>query len=155
NQQAAIGIADDDSAKVSIAATTQGSETGPTAGRFTVTQSAVSSIDTVISLTIGGTATSGSDYTPLATSVLIPAGQTTATIDVAVLNDTLVENAETVTITLANITAGDPQTTIDAAAQQASISIADNDSAQVSIAVTTGGNEAGPVNGLLTVAQSA
>jgi len=57
-------ITDNDSATVSIAKTTDGSEGGAN-GEFNVTQTAESSTDTVLSYSVGGTAASGSDYTAL------------------------------------------------------------------------------------------
>jgi hypothetical protein len=59
-------------------------------GVLTVTQSGVEAVNTVINLSYGGTATNTSDYTRPAT-VTIPAGQTTATITLPVVNDAIVE----------------------------------------------------------------
>ena len=75
----------------------------------------------------------------------IPAGATTADIDVAVLDDALVEGDGD----------GDPDAGDDQRgpgdharhAATASLDIADNDTATVSIAKTTDGAETGPVNG--------
>ena len=64
-------------------------------GQFTVTQSQISATDTVISYAVTGTATpgAGNDYTALSGSVTILAGATTATINVAVLDDVLLKVA--------------------------------------------------------------
>ena len=88
---------------LSIAKTADGTE-GTSDGSFTITQSAVSSIDTVVSFTVSGTATAGSDYAALAASVTIPAGDTSVVVTVDVTNDLLVEATETVTVTLSSIT---------------------------------------------------
>ena len=48
-------ITDNNTAMVSVVATTQASEEGPVNGQFTVTQTVPSSTDTVISYTVGGT----------------------------------------------------------------------------------------------------
>ena len=69
-------------------------------GQFTVTLSNPSDTDTVISYTVTGDATADSDYTALSGTVTIPANTTTATIDVSVLDDSLLEDNETVTVTL-------------------------------------------------------
>src|SRR5260370_37628556 len=61
------------SATVSIAKISDAAEPG-TNGKFRVTQSAVSSTDTVVSYTVSGTATAGSDYTALSGTVTIAAG---------------------------------------------------------------------------------
>jgi hypothetical protein len=54
-----------------------------------------------VQFTVAGTATAGSDYTALPTSVTIPAGQTSVTVTVSPINDTLPEPSETVVLTLA------------------------------------------------------
>src|SRR5262249_7886171 len=79
-------------AVVSIAKVADGAEPG-TPGKLRVTLTKASATDTVISSTVGGTATpgAGNDYTALSGSVTIVTGQTTADIDVTVLDDNLVE----------------------------------------------------------------
>ena len=130
---ATVTIADDDSATVSIAANDpNASETGPDDGQYTVTLSQASSTDTTIGYTVTGTATSGDDFSVLSGSVTIGAGNTTATIDLSTLDDAIVEASETVIVTLDTVTAGDPQITIDGAADTATVTIADDDSAPVS-----------------------
>jgi Ca2+-binding RTX toxin-like protein len=62
--------------------------------------------------TANGTATAGSDYTGLSGTVNFASGETAKTITVAILNDTLVENPETFTVTLSggtNVTIADAQ----------------------------------------------
>ena len=58
------------------------------------------STDLVISYTIGGTATSGDDYTPIPTSVTIPAGQDTISLPIEAFLDGIVEPTETIELTL-------------------------------------------------------
>jgi hypothetical protein len=71
--------------------------------QFTLTLSyAVEVPVSVDVLTADGTATSGSDYTPVARRVTIPVGETTATIDVAALADDAEESGEAFTLTLAS-----------------------------------------------------
>src|SRR5262249_48105970 len=130
-------INNDDTALVSIAATTGAAEPS-TNGKFTVTQSALSSTDTVISYTVGGTATAGDDYTTLSGPVTIPAAQTSPTMDVTVADDAIVEGTETVTVTLDPITSSNPGVSINGASKTATVNIADNDTAKVSIAATDG-----------------
>ena len=124
-----IGVFDNDTATVSVAATTDGSEQGPVNGVFTVTQTNPSSVDTVLSYSVGGTATAGSDYTPLSGSVTIPAGATSATITVPVIDDTSTEPTETVSVTLSGITAGNNNVSLDPspANRTATLNILDND----------------------------
>ena len=143
-------IADNDSASVTIANTTNAAEPA-TNGVMTLTQTAVSSQDTVLSYLVSGTAISGSDYTALSGTVTIPAGATTATISIPVLDDAIVEGGETVTVTLTSVTSG--LATLGATLF-ATNTIADNDSASVTIANTT--NAAEPAtDGVMTLTQTA
>ena len=109
NLTASIIIADNDSATVAVTAGSDGSETGPTNVTFTVTQSAISSTDTTIAFSLGGTATEGADYGTIPHTVTIPAGSSTpATISLAVFDDNLVEGNELVVLTLTGIVSGNP-----------------------------------------------
>ncbi|RMF62589.1 MAG: hypothetical protein D6742_19750, partial [Cyanobacteria bacterium J069] len=79
--------------QVSILSTQPAAE--PSAnGLFTVSLSAPSAVNTVISYSVSGTATASSDYAALSGTVTIPAGQLSATIPVSVLDDALVEGSE-------------------------------------------------------------
>jgi hypothetical protein len=97
---------------VTIAATTpNATEAGPTNGIFTVTRTGGTAASLTVNYTVGGTATSGSDYTALTGSVTVPVSAASATIIVAPVNDTLVEPDETVIATLsaaAAYTVGSP-----------------------------------------------
>jgi Calx-beta domain/Domain of unknown function DUF11 len=149
-------IADNDAATVTLVNTTNGNEAGPVSGVMTLTQSAASGVNTVIAYSVAGTATNGTDYTALSGTVTIPAGSTTATITIPVIDDVAVEGSETVIITLTSITSGSPGVILGAAANiVATNTIADNDAPTVTVANTTNGNEAGPVNGVMTVTMTA
>jgi hypothetical protein len=148
---ATVSIADDETGLISIVATTPGSEAGPTNGRFTLTQGGITTTNTVIAYQISGSATAGSDYQPLSGTVTIPAGQTTATIDVMVSDDQLVEGPEGVTVTPNSITSGQAGLAIDSAGNQATVSIADNDTAQLSIEPTANAAETAAAAGSFTV----
>src|SRR5262245_3710711 len=95
-------IQDNDTATVSIAKLADGSESG-TAGTFRVTQTLASVTDTVVTFSVGGTATAGSDYTRSEERRAGKAGQTTADLSVEVLNDRPVEGTETGTGTLKSL----------------------------------------------------
>lgn len=88
----------------------------PTSGTtdltFTVSQSRISAVDTVIAYTMSGTATSGSDYTAPSGTVTIAAGDTSADITITVQSDTLSETDETVILTLASIMSSDDATAL-------------------------------------------
>ncbi|TWU02568.1 Calx-beta domain-containing protein [Stieleria varia] len=146
-------IVDNDSATVSIELESDGSESGASPASFTVTQSAVSSVDTVIQLAVSGTATSGDDFQITSQSVTIPAGQTSASIVVSILDDELLESAETIIVTLDSITASDPDVSLDATMSSATATIVDDESGLISVAVTSNADESGLVNGVFTVTQ--
>ena len=152
-----VTIADDgDTAQVSIVANDAAAGEPANNGQFTVSLSAASSTDTVISYTVGGTATAGADYTALTGSVTILAGQLSALIDVTVLNDVVVEGNETVTVTLNSITSGDPDISINGAANSDTVTIADDgDTAQVSIVANDAAAGEPANNGQFTVSLSA
>ncbi len=100
---ATVTISDDtaDTGTVSIAATdATGNEAGSDNGQFTITQDIASATDTVVNFTVSGTATNGSDYTTIPVSISIPAGSLNALLDVTVLDDPIVEPAETVIVAL-------------------------------------------------------
>jgi large repetitive protein len=87
---------------VSIAAApTSVSEDGATNLVFTVTRSATLASATVVNITTAGAATSGTDYTGGVATVTIPAGATSATINIDPTADTTVEPNETVILTVA------------------------------------------------------
>jgi len=91
---------------ISIAATdalaTEGTPATDTS-TFTVTRSGVTTGVTTVGLTYTGTATSGTDFITLPTSVTFAAGETTQTITVTPISDSLVEGSESV---IASLTAG-------------------------------------------------
>jgi len=71
------------------------------AGTFTVTREADDiSSDLSVTYSVSGTAAEGVDYQVLTGTVTIPAGQTSAPIDVTPIADGVLENDETVTVTL-------------------------------------------------------
>jgi hypothetical protein len=158
NETATVNITDNDSATVSISKILDGAETNsPTSGQFQVALTAVSSTATVVNYTVGGTATSGSDYTALTGSVTIAAGFLTANINVVVLNDSIVESTETVSVTLTSFGAHDADITLNAtpANLTSTLNITDNDTALVTIAKISDGAEAAtPTNGKFRVTLS-
>ncbi len=102
---------------------------------FTVSQDLVSAQDSVISYTLGGTATSGTDYTAPSGSVTILTGDTSAVVDLPVLEDGLIEGDETVTLTLTAVTSGaaDVALSTTPADLTGSTTLFDDDSAVISV----------------------
>jgi hypothetical protein len=136
--------------RITIANNTNGSETGPTAGTLTVSQSNIIGEDTTVDLTYTGTATSGTDYTG-PTSVTIPAGSLSAPIALSITDDTIVEVNETVDVALSTVTTGGGTIFTPSSAAN---TITDNDTSEAVVANTTEGSETGPTDGEMTVTLS-
>lgn len=119
-------------------------EAGPTTGEFTVTRSGDTMATLTVAYTVGGTATSGSDYRPLTGSVTIGAGSSAAIITVRPLDDSLVEPDETVIATLtaaATYTVGSPSSatvTITSDDVPATVTITAPDPTATEAGLTTG-----------------
>ena len=118
----------DPTPSVSVANTTDASEPS-TNGVFTVNLSTASATDTVVGYSVAGTATAGTDYTALSGAVTISANATSATISVPVIDDSLVEDGETVIITLTGVTSGTASLSSTAADLTATNTISDDDAA--------------------------
>lgn len=90
-------------------------------GTFTVTRAGDATAALTVNYTIDGTATNTNDYSRLAGSVIIPAGQSSATIAVVPVNDAATESSETVSLTLVDGVSYDL-----GAVSNATVTIADN-----------------------------
>ena len=110
---------------VSIAATSPVAVEGDVTqtGQFTITLSQAPASDLTVFYTIGGTAINGTDYSTLSGSVLIPAGQTTATITVMALDNGITNDNEFVTLTLTGTS--NPAYTVDSSSSSATVTIID------------------------------
>nr|MBC8184547.1 T9SS type A sorting domain-containing protein [candidate division KSB1 bacterium] len=92
---------DDDSPSISISDEIENENIGNMS--FTVTLSAVSGIDvSVYYQTANGTAVAPGDYTAVNSMLTIPAGSTTGTINVSIINDGVSEPNETFLVNLVN-----------------------------------------------------
>jgi hypothetical protein len=97
-----VQIIDNDQPTVTIVATdADASEAGPDEGAFTVSRTGITSSSLTVSFTARGTATNGVDYVNVGTTVVIPAGASSATITVTPRADGAVEGQEAVDITIA------------------------------------------------------
>src|SRR5262249_47351485 len=81
------------------------SEAGTDSGTLTVTRSPVSSAALTVNFATSGTATNGTDYDTIPSSVTIPANAASAIVTIKPKDDTQVEGPETVTLTLSNSSA--------------------------------------------------
>src|SRR5262249_24918078 len=80
-------------------------------GTFRVLRTGTTANALTVFFTLSGTATQGTDYQPIGTSVTIPAGQSSADITLTAIDDSLVEGNETAILTLsssADYTVGSP-----------------------------------------------
>ncbi len=130
---------------------TRASESGPTNGIVHLTQSAEATADTVVTYSVGGTATSGSDYVTLSRTATIPAGSTSTTITIPVIDDSLLEATELVSLTLTSISSSSPGVTIDSSGTSSLVNILDNETAEANLSVTIDGDEDGPASVVFTV----
>ena len=130
---------------------------GNVSGNFVVSIDRPSTVDTVISFTLSGDAVEGTDFASTTGSVTILAGDTAATVTIdpiTVGNDNVLENIEDVILTLDsvdNVDDGSADITIDPHANEATISISDDDFAYVTIEGVDNADEAGEVDGRFTV----
>jgi hypothetical protein len=76
------------------------SEDDLSTGTFTFTRSGPTTADLTVNFGVSGSAIAGSDYVVIGASVVIPAGQASATVTVTPLDDALLEPSETITLTL-------------------------------------------------------
>ncbi|MBN9119885.1 MAG: hypothetical protein J0I06_12115, partial [Planctomycetes bacterium] len=120
-------------------------------GQFVLTRQGNLSTPLTVNYTLSGTAVNGQDYATLSGQVTFAAGSATATIDVNVLDNAVVDGTRTVTIALA---AGTGYTFASGAG--ASVSIADND-APPTLTITASdpaASETGPDTGTFTVTRT-
>lgn len=111
---------------VSIAATDANAAEASTTvnpGTFTISRTGSTAAALTVNYTIGGTATNGIDYNRLAGSAVIPAGQSSVTINLTPVNDATSEGNETILLTLTDTAAYDL-----AGTGTATVALADNTS---------------------------
>src|SRR3990172_4033749 len=133
-----------------VATDAAAAEAGSDPGTFTVSRTGDTTGGLTVNYTVGGTATSGSDFASLGASVTILGGQASAIVTVNPINDSDPEDDETVIITLTAATGyivGSPST--------ATVIIDDNDLPTVTVVATDpAAAEAGSDPGTFTVSRS-
>jgi hypothetical protein len=99
---ATVTVKDDDKPTVSLTATdATASETGKNnTGKFTITRTGANHEALVVPIVLTGTATKGTDYKTLSTSITIPAGKSSKVIEIKPKDDLLLEGTETIIATL-------------------------------------------------------
>ena len=109
---------------LSIAATDATAAEPSNTGRFTITRTGSTAASLLVSYAIAGTAGEGVDYNTLAGSVTIPAGASSATITITPKDDAIVENNESVILSLL------PTAGYNLGTSSATVTIGDNDAPQ-------------------------
>lgn len=133
---ATVTISDDDTTlpRVAITATVNSTMEGLAApGVLTLTRTGPTTADLAVSYTVGGTASSGGDFTTLSGTVTIPTGSATAAVNVAAVNDAVSEPLKTVVLTLA---ANAAAYVVDSTASTAAVNLYDDDTQLVTVGVT-------------------
>jgi Calx-beta domain-containing protein len=75
-------------------------EVGPDAGRFTIARDGSTAAPLTVFYTVGGTATPGVDYQSLSGTITLPTGLSSAMINVAPIDDRIVEQNEIIVLAL-------------------------------------------------------
>lgn len=97
----AFGLAWTSPPEVSIAATTSvARESDQQAGVFSITRTGDTALPLLVAITTGGTAVSGQHFVALPTSVTIPAGQSSALLQVIPIPDDLAQGNRTVSVSV-------------------------------------------------------
>jgi hypothetical protein len=104
------------------AADAAASEAGPNAGTFTLTRTGSTAAALLVNVTVGGSASAGADYAAITSPVTIAAGSATKTVTVTPVDDSAVESAETVVLTVAPGAGYNP-----GSPSSATVNLADND----------------------------
>jgi hypothetical protein len=131
--------------KVTVAtADTLASESGPHSSTFIISRDGGTTSALTVKYSLGGTAVNGTDYELLSGTVIIPAGESSASVSVVPIADSTAAGSRTVVLTLSPDPAYDLGSSVNAAPGQ-------SDSAMVIIAV----NEPTPSQGLAAVSVSA
>lgn len=116
---------------VSVSASSPSAYEGGSTGYVTFSLSAVSASPITVHYSLGGTATQGNDYQALTGMVTIPANTSSATVTVVPIDDTVVEDPETVIFTV--LAQGDYTL---GSTTSATVTIYDNEPPVVTIAAT-------------------
>ena len=103
------------------AETTAGQTANP--GSFIVSRTGPTTLALTVTLAMSGSATNGTDYNQIPSTVTIPAGAASTTVTLNVKDDLLSEGVETAILT---VSAGTGYT-VDGASKSATVSIADNE----------------------------
>ncbi|WP_272481077.1 Calx-beta domain-containing protein, partial [Microcystis aeruginosa] len=85
---------------ITVAATDADAGEPANNGQYTLTRTGDTASALTVNIAMSGTATNGKDYTAIPATVTFKSGFSTATVDLNVIDDTLVEGTETATLTV-------------------------------------------------------
>lgn len=97
---ATVTIGDDEQTVQVLTTVLTATEGGPQSGQFTFSRNGAPNNPLTVQFSVGGNATSGTDFTAMGTSVVIPAGQASVTLAVSALADDAFEGTEFLTLSL-------------------------------------------------------
>ena len=136
-------ILDVDQASVSVSATAaNASEAGPVAGNFRIKRAGSTNASQLVNFQITGTASAPTDYAPLGTSAVIPAGAAYVDLPVVPMEDRATELAQTVVLTLISATNG-----AIAWPATATVTISDDDTNALPVVAVTSTNQPYAIEG--------
>ncbi len=118
-------------------------------GVYTLTRSVVTASPLTVNVSMSGAAINGTDYASIPTTVIFAANSSTAIVSLAPIDDTLLEQPESASLTIG---AGAGYTIGTVAS--ATATIADNDLGSIAIAKTTDGSETGPLASVFTLTRT-
>jgi len=149
-----MSLLDNDTALPQVAVTAPdpyASETASDPGIVTFTRSGATTADLNLTVTWTGGATNGTDYTSLPVTVTIPAGQSAVTLQVAPVDDSVIESPEDV---IATITSS-ANYLLTTGASAATVTISDNDAPYVSVSVAdANASEAGQDSAVFLISRT-
>ena len=148
SNSATVTILDNDLPRITVTATKATvSELGTNSTAFIFARDSFTNTDLAVSFTIGGSATSGVNYTPLTSPVTIPTGSNSVAVPVTPIDDMVVTCNMSVRVAVTNDAAyhiGSPSNAVTV--------IVDKELPTVNISATQpNASEFGPTNGVFTV----
>lgn len=145
-----LTITDDEFPVVTVVASQPNATESGTAGQFTISRTGPTTSSLAVSFSLtGSTALNGTDYSVIAITSTIAAGQSSSVVNINPIQDTLNEGTEIVVLTLsanAAYTIGSPST--------ATVSIADDDRPVLNIVATQPNAAEGGASGQFTLTRS-
>ncbi len=152
---ATLWIADSDTTSplVRMRVTDRDAFEGGKGGQFLIERIGPTTNALNVTIAMSGTATAGSDYATIPTTVTIPAGASTALVNMTPLQDTAIETVETVILTIS--TSANYVRTASSADYAGTVNLYDDDAPIVTVVATdSAASEAGNDPGVFTITRT-